>query len=140
MPGEDRHSAYQYSAGAFKFEKVTIGDQGASKWFYFANQGDNGYTKNIWIGAGGLNFADGASPDTAYSCGSGANDVVYLRPWHSDYTIGTKPGSTADLVIYRGTVAHIGTDDEIGVARAVRWRWPTAPCSASTSPRRRSRP
>ena len=78
--------------GAFKFEKVTIGDQGASKWFYFANQGDNGYTKNIWIGAGGLNFADGASPDTAYSCGSGANDVVYLRPWHSDYTIGTKPG------------------------------------------------
>ena len=120
MPGEDRHSAYQYSAGAFKFEKVTIGDQGASKWFYFANQGDNGYTKNIWIGAGGLNFADGASPDTAYSCGSGVNDVVYLRPWHSDYTIGTKPGSTADLVIYRGTVAHIGTDDETGVARAVR--------------------
>ena len=59
MPGEDRHSAYQYSAGAFKFEKVTIGDQEASKWFYFANQGNNGYTKNIWIGAGGLNFADG---------------------------------------------------------------------------------
>ncbi|MBR0066169.1 MAG: hypothetical protein IJQ00_01130, partial [Kiritimatiellae bacterium] len=119
MPGADRHLAYQYSTGAFKFEKVTLGDQGASKWFYFANQSHNGYAKNIWIGAGGLNFADGASPDTAYSCGSGANDVVYLRPWHSDCTIGTKPGSTADLVIYRGTVAHIGTDDEIGVARTV---------------------
>lgn len=119
MPGADRHLAYQYSTGAFKFEKVTLGDQGASKWFYFANQSHNGYAKNIWIGAGGLNLAEGASPDTAYSCGSGANDVVYLRPWHSDYTIGTKPGSTADLVIYRGTVAHIGTDDEIGVARTV---------------------
>lgn len=119
MPGEDRHLADQYSTGAFKFEKVTLGDQGASKWFYFANQSHNGYAKNIWIGAGGLNLADGASPDTAYSCGSGANDVVYVRPWHSDYTIGTKPNSTADLVIYRGTVAHIGTDDEGGVARTV---------------------
>ena len=119
MPGADRHLADQYSTGAFKFEKVTLGDQGASKWFYFANQSHNGYAKNIWIGAGGLNLADGASPNTAYSCGSGANDVVYVRPWHSDYTIGTKPNSTADLVIYQGTEAHIGTDDEGGVARTV---------------------
>ena len=105
------------NAGAFKFEKVTIGDQGASKWFYFANQGNSGYTKNIWIGAGGLNFADGASDDTAYACGVRAGDVVYLRPWHSDYTIAAKQVARADFVVYQET--HIGTVDENGVARTV---------------------
>jgi hypothetical protein len=117
LPGADRYVAYRYSDGAYKFEKITIGDQGASKWFYFANSGDYNYTKNIWIGSGGLNLADGASANTAYSCGIRENDVVYLRPWYSDYTIGTKPDSTADLVIFRDT--HIGTDDENGVARTV---------------------
>ena len=117
LPGADRHVAYQHSDGAFKFEKITLADQGASKWFYFANEGNYNYTKNIWIGAGGLNFADGASANTAYSCGLRENDVVYLRPWYSDYTIGTKPGSTADFVLYQET--HIGTDDESGVARTV---------------------
>ncbi|MBR6733555.1 MAG: hypothetical protein IKL96_04045 [Kiritimatiellae bacterium] len=117
LPGADRHVAYQHSDGAFKFEKITLADQGASKWFYFANEGNYNYTKNIWIGAGGLNFADGASANTAYSCGLRENDVVYLRPWHSDYTIRTKPNSTTDFVICQET--HIGTDDESGVARTV---------------------
>ena len=117
MPGADRHLVYRYGDGAFKFEKVTIGDQGASKWFYFANEGNINEIKNIWIGAGGLNLADGASANTAYSCGRVSGDVIYLRPWYSDYTIGTKPGSTADFVIYQET--HIGTDDENGVARTV---------------------
>ena len=117
LPGADRFVAYRYSDGAFKFEKVTIGDQGVSKWFYFANSGDYSYEKNIWIGSGGLNFADGASADTAYSCGLRADDVINLRPWYSDYTIATKAGSTADLVIHKET--HIGTDDESGVARTV---------------------
>ncbi len=115
--GSDLHTASSYSDGAFKFEKVTIGDQGASKWFYFANQGNNNYTKNVWIGAGGLNFADGASDDTAYACGVRAGDVVYLRPWHSDYTIAAKQVARADFVVYHET--HIGTVDENGVARTV---------------------
>ena len=115
--GGDLYTASSYSAGAFKFEKITIGDQGTSKWFYFANQGSSGYTKNIWIGAGGLNFADGASDDTAYACGVRAGDVVYLRPWHSDYTIAAKQVARADFVVYHET--HIGTVDENGVARTV---------------------
>ena len=116
LPGADKHVAYQYG-GTYKFEKVTVGDQGASKWFYFANSGSYADTKYVWIGAGGLNFADGASANTAYSCGARSGDIVYLRPWYSDYTIATKPGSTADLVIHKET--HIGTDDESGVARTV---------------------
>ena len=116
LPGADKYLAHQYG-GAYKFEKVTIGDQGASKWLYFANQGDYASTKNIWIGAGGLNFADGASVNTAYSLGRVSGDVVYLRPWHSDYTIATKPGGTTDLTIHKET--HIGTVDENGVARTV---------------------
>ena len=117
LPGADRHVSYQSSDGAFKFEKITLGDQGANKWLYFANEGNYNYTKNIWIGAGGLNFAEGASANTAYACGLRENDVVYLRPWYSDYTIATKPGSTTDFVVYHET--HIGTDDENGVARTV---------------------
>jgi hypothetical protein len=117
LPGADKHLSHQYSDGAFKFEKITVGDQGAAKWFYFANQGDYAYTKNIWIGAGGLNFAAGAQANTAYSCGRRSGDVVYLRPWHSDYTIATKPGATTDVVVYYET--HIGTVDENGVARTV---------------------
>ncbi|MBR4172342.1 MAG: hypothetical protein IKR48_11885 [Kiritimatiellae bacterium] len=117
MPGADRHLAYRKSAGAFKFEKVTLGNTGANKWFYFANSGDYYQNKNIWIGAGGLNFAEGVSAATAYACGRRADDVIYVRPWHSDYTIGTKSGSTRDFVIYRAT--HLGTTDENGVARTV---------------------
>ena len=117
MPGEDRHLAYRKSAGAFKFEKVTLGNTGANKWFYFANSGNYYQNKNVWIGAGGLNFADGVSAGTAYACGRRADDVAYIYPWHSDYTIGTKPESTRDFVIYRAT--HFATDDEGGVARTV---------------------
>ena len=117
LPGADRHVSYQSSDGAFKFEKITLGDQGASKWLYFANEGNYNYTKNVWIGAGGLNFADGASDDTAYACGVRAGDVVYLRPWHSDYTIAAKQVARADFVVYHET--HIGTVDENGVARTV---------------------
>ena len=118
LPSDDRHVARQYSDGAFKFEKITLGDQGKDKWFYFANEGSNyNYTKNIWIGAGGMNFAEGARVNTAYSCGRWSGDVVYLRPWHSDYTIATKPEAATDFVVFYET--HIGTVDENGVARTV---------------------
>ena len=116
LPNADRYLTHQYG-GTYKFEKVTVGDQGVSKWLYFSNQGNYAATKHVWIGAGGLNFADGASANTAYSCGQRSGDVVYLRPWHSDYTIATKQDATTDFVIYYET--HIGTDDENGVARTV---------------------
>ena len=109
------------SDGAFKIEKMTIGGS-ANKWFYFANSGMSGgyhyfYDKNIYIGAGGLNFAEDAHVHKAYCCGNAPKDVIYIRPWHSDYAIGTKPGSEIDISIMRAT--HFGTTDENGIARTV---------------------
>lgn len=109
------------SDGAFKIEKMTIGGS-ANKWFYFANSGTSGgyhyfYDKNIYIGSGGLNFAEDAHVHKAYCCGHAPKDVIYIRPWHSDYAIGTKPGSEIDISIRRAT--HFGTTDENGVARTV---------------------
>ena len=95
-----------------------MGETGAgNKLFYFANSGDYYYDKNIWIGAGGLNFAEGTSANTAYACGRRNNDVIRVRPWHSDYAIGTKAGSIRDVYIVKST--HFGTTDENGVARTV---------------------
>ena len=39
--GADQHLAYDYSDGAFKFEKVTIGlaDVRTNKWYYFESSG-----------------------------------------------------------------------------------------------------
>lgn len=109
------------SDGAFKIEKMTIGGS-ANKWFYFANSGMSGgyhyfYDKNIYIGSGGLNFAEDAHVHKAYCCGHAPKDVIYIRPWHSDYAIGTKPGSEIDISIKQAT--HFGTTDENGVARTV---------------------
>ena len=118
LPNATRHIAYRGSDGAFKFEKVTLGETGTgNKLFYFANEGNYYYDKNIWIGAGGLNFAEGTSANTAYACGRRDNDVIRVHPWHSDYAIGTKAGSTRDIEIVKST--HFGTTDENGVARTV---------------------
>ena len=112
-----RHLAYRYSSGKFKFEKVTISDDGKERVLYFANSGNYLYDKNVWIGAGGLNFAEGASAGTAYVCGRRNDDEIWINPWHSDYTISTKAGSTRDIEINKST--HFGTTDENGVARNV---------------------
>ena len=119
LPGSDLHLSNQKSSGAFKFEKVTLGDNGSSWSFYFANSADKYYEKNVWVGAGGLNFAEGASPATVYRCGrmNNSGEITYIRPWHSDYAIGTKPGATRDVLVNHPT--HFGTTDENGVARTV---------------------
>ena len=119
LGGADLHVAYDYSSAPFKFEKVTLGDSGTSKWFYFALSPSTAtYPKNVFIGAGGLNFAEGSLATIAYCMDYNRSlDNTTVRPWHSDYTIGTKPGATLDVRINKG--AHFGTTDETGVARTV---------------------
>ena len=119
LPDEDEVHVSRYPGdGTFKFEKVTLADSGVAQWFIWACIQDVS-TNSFWIGEGGLNFADGTTNDTAYCCGAYDGDVVYLRPWHSDYAIATKTGtaSTADLVVWKET--HFGTDDESDVPRTV---------------------
>lgn len=119
LPGADRHLAYRGSDGAFKFERLTLGDNGSAKRFLFANSGSYYYDKILFIGAGGIGFAENANADTRYICGrdNQANDKTFIRPWYSDFTIGTKPGTERDFCINRPT--HIGTKDEKGIARTV---------------------
>ena len=64
LPDANRHISYRGGEGAYKLEKLTLGDKGKGKWFYFANSGDYYGDKNIWIGAGGLNFLEGTSVNT----------------------------------------------------------------------------
>ncbi|MBR3777938.1 MAG: hypothetical protein IKL02_10155 [Kiritimatiellae bacterium] len=54
---------------------------------------------------------------TAYAFGRRDNDNIHIYPWYGDYTIGTKGGSTRDVIILKPTYFH--TDDENGVARTV---------------------
>ena len=117
LPDANRHISYRGGEGAYKLEKLTLGDKGKGKWFYFANSGDYYGDKNIWIGAGGLNFLEGTSVNTVYACGRRNSDVIRVYPWYSDYAIGTKAGSTGDIQIVKNT--HFGTTDENGVARTV---------------------
>lgn len=118
VPGADRHIAQRAShTGKYKFEKVTLGDNGNQGNFYFANSGDYYQNKYVYIGAGGLCFADGAQPMTAYAFGRRDKDNIHIYPWYGDYTIGTKGGTIRDIIIIKPTYFH--TDDENGVARTV---------------------
>ena len=117
LPGADRHIAQRASLGKYKFEKVTLGDNGNSGLFYIANRGSWQSDKHVYIGAGGLCFAEGAQPNTAYAFGRRAYDDIYIYPWHSDYTIGAKGGTTRDIIVIEPT--YFQTDDADGVARTV---------------------
>lgn len=117
-PNADLHLAWNQGGGAFKFEKVTLGDSGVSKWLYFAMAHTETWPKNVWIGEGGLNFAPNASENTCYCLGYyRTNDVITVRPWHADYTIAAKTNGSRDVVVQM--VGRFGTTDENGVARTV---------------------
>lgn len=119
LPGADKHLTYRGSDGAFKFERLTLGDTGSAKRFFFANGGSYYYDKILFIGACGIGFAENANADTRYVCGRDGqeNDKTFIRPWYSDFTIGTKPGTKRDFCVNQST--YIGTTDENDVARTV---------------------
>ncbi len=116
----DLNIACNYSAADYKFEKMTLGASGVNKWFYFGLSYANAtWPKNIWIGAGGLNFADSATDNTCYCFGQGRSlDVITISPWHSDYTIAAKTRGDKDFVLLKNTL-RLGTTDENGDARTV---------------------
>ena len=117
----DTSIAQRYSAGGkYKFEKLTLSDSGTSDGYIFwlANSTTReGAAKQVYIGAGGVSINAAENKNTALSCGTLASDVTHLYPWHSDYSINGKGGSTRDFIVYRAT--NLYTDDENGVARKV---------------------
>ena len=118
---DNNYLSYRYSDGWFKFEKVTIGKDSATKKFYFANSanitGSSGtyaaqYRKFIRVGAGGLGFENGLTKSPSYQFGRNVNDPPVLAAWHDDFTIGTKgQAGKTDVTFY--------TTDESGVGRTI---------------------
>ena len=116
---QDTYIAQRYD-GTYKFEELTLSDNGTGWNFYVANSTRDDGTKHLYIGAGGINVNGTASTSTALVCGydnKNSHDVTHLHPWHGDYAINGKGGSTRDILVYRTT--HLYTDDENGVARKV---------------------
>ena len=110
----------QAAGGTYKVEKLTLSDNGTGWNFYVANSTRANHTKSLYIGEGGLNVNGTKGKSTALVLGydnKTSHDVTHLYPWHSDYAINGKGGSTRDFLIYRDTFIH--TDDENGVARTV---------------------
>ena len=107
----------QRREGTYKFEKFTLRDNGTGYNFSIANSTGKASYKSVYIGAGGINVNGTAGTTTAILCGDTSSDSTHLYPWHSDYAINGKGGSTRDLIIFRAT--NLYTDDENGVARTV---------------------
>ena len=111
----------QYADGTYKVEKLTLGDNGQGWNFYVANSTGKAGVKHLYIGAGGINVNGTATTGTALVLGGydskSSLDTTHLHPWHSDYSINGKGGTTRDFIVYRAT--NLYTDDENGVARTV---------------------
>jgi hypothetical protein len=118
---KDTYIAQRHSSGGkYKVAKLTLSDSGTSDGYIFwlANSTTmEGAAKHVYIGAGGVSINAAENKNTALSCGTHASDVTHLYPWHSDYAINGKGGSTRDLIIFRAT--NLYTDDENGVSRTV---------------------
>jgi hypothetical protein len=105
----------QRQYGTYKFEKFTLSDDGTRHNFNLANSTGKASIKYVYIGAGGINVT--GTDWTALVCGQTSSDQTHIYPWHSDYSINGKGGSTRDFIVYRAT--NLYTDDENGVARTV---------------------
>lgn len=112
----DKYMSYNQGtsvAGVFKFETVTNSMTG--NWCYFAD--GNAASRGVfYIGAGGLNIA--AESNGKYCIGRDLeNDAQTIRPWHSDFTIGSLDDSAWRLVLTRDVT--FCTDDESGAGRTI---------------------
>ncbi len=125
--GEEAFLAHQKD-GVYRFETLTIDDRGSSSsaalTFFFANAAGSRQdpsNKTLYIGAGGMNIAEGCKAATRFFAGNYGTAVnsytVNIYPWHSDFAIGTKTGATSDFVTKNKTV--FWTTDESGTARTV---------------------
>ena len=102
----------------FKFEKLTMGFESA-QWFYFGIDGNGTASQSqgtYYIGSGGFAWTNSA-PGKFCLGGIWDGDVATIRPWHSDFTIGTRGDDAEDIVFMYSCV--LCTDDELGTGRTI---------------------
>ena len=100
--------------GVFKFNCIT--NSKSANWLYFAD-GNSAGKHTIYIGEGGLNFAND-SGSAAYCIGrTNANNNVTIRPWYSDFTIAARSTDVYGLAFNRDVT--FCTDDERNVGRTI---------------------
>ena len=108
--------------GVFKLGTVTnkLHSTGGTL-FWFADAYDNASIHVFYIGEGGLNFNTSVSGQSSiYVIGrENVGNHETIRPWHSDFTIGARPGTgnPAGLRFFRDV--EFCTDDENGTGRTI---------------------
>ena len=102
----------------FKFEKLTMGFE-STEWFYFGIDGNGTASQSqgtYYIGSGGFAWTNSA-PGKFCLGGIWNGDVATIRPWYSDFTIGTRGDDAEDIVFMYSCV--FCTDDESGTGRTI---------------------
>jgi hypothetical protein len=102
----------------FKFEKLSMGFE-STEWFYFCIDGKGTLSPSqgtYYIGSGGFAWMN-SSPGKFCLGGIWDGDVATIRPWYSDFTIGTRGTDAEDIVFMYSCV--FCTDDESGTGRTI---------------------
>ncbi len=115
---KDGYAGYNAGTGAanvFKIEKATCTKTDGCT-FYFA-EGNGASCGTYYFGKGGINFGDGKG---YFGIGKNSDgDAQTIRPWYSDFIIGTGAGNTDGLDMWMFRSITFNTDDENGVGRKI---------------------
>lgn len=115
---KDGYAGYNAGTGAanvFKIEKATCNKTDGYT-FYFAEHG-GASCGTYYFGKGGINFGDGKG---YFGIGKNADgDAQMIRPWYSDFIIGTGAGNTDGFDMWMFRSITFNTDDENGVGRKI---------------------
>ena len=115
---KDGYAGYNAGTGAanvFKIEKATCNKtDGYTFYFAEANGASHG---TYYFGEGGINFGSGKG---YFGIGKNADgDAQMIRPWYSDFIIGTGAGNTDGFDMWMFRSITFNTDDENGVGRKI---------------------
>ena len=105
----------QDGASVFRFGTVTNSITASNRRLRLGDANVAGNCHTFFIGAGGLQFTDGAAGQ--YIIGSdNASNYETVRPWNADFTIA---GKGSDTALYMLGNVEFNTDDESGAGRTV---------------------
>ncbi len=115
---KDGYAGYNAGTGAanvFKIEKATCTKTDGYT-FYFA-EGSGASHGTYYFGKGGINFGNGKG---YFGIGKNSDgDAQTIRPWYSDFIIGTGAGNTDGFDMWMFRSITFNTDDENGVGRKI---------------------
>ena len=110
----DAANAAMNRNGVFKVGGITVNSSGR---IWLHSYGAGGDALTTYVGAGGINIADGK---TGYVGIENSNFSSTVRPWNSDFTIGKGARDDYDFSLNGSNITFsLDTDDEQGVPRTI---------------------